>query len=198
MSSYGAAAIALLMLVFSAPSTPASTEQGLPRWLGGGAKAEEYQPFQAPAGKFSLEFPKRDWQTVSGVGSVIVVFSQAKTEASVAVEHAGLKQALAPEDITQLFVDLEVQNVKERDAKTGGFRTALRTGSDGRRVIAIDFTRQGLHGVEQVRQFSLPSGSDLFRLICSASPAVFDRYAPVFEHMAESFKIGPAAAPVAK
>jgi hypothetical protein len=70
---------------------------------------------------------------------------------------------------------------------------ALRTDDAGNRVIAIDFTRQGLRGPERVRQFSLPSGANLFRLICSSSPALFDRYAPVFEHMAETFKSGAGA-----
>lgn len=191
MFRYGVIATFIL---FAVAGRPAAGDEQRPRWLGGAVKAEEYESFQPPGGKFTIDVPKREWQTVPGAGAVIVVFSQAKSEASVALEHTTLKQALAPDDITQLFVDIEVQNIKERDTEAAGFRTALRTDTAGNRVIAIDFTRQGLRGPERVRQFSLPSGTNLFRLICSASPTLFDRYAPVFEHMAETFKSGAGAA----
>ena len=191
-------AAALLALALTAIARPADVAAQRPRWLGGGGKPEEFLTFQPPDSAFTIEIPKKDWRTLPGVGAVVVVFSDAKAEASVALEHARLQQSLEPSEITQLFVDIEVENIKARDAGSEGFRTALRTDPDGRRVIAIDFTRKGLKGVERVRQFSLPSGSDLFRLICSAGPQQFDRYAPVFEHMAESFKIGPGMPVVVK
>ncbi len=191
MSRYGVIATCFLLAV---AARPAAGDDQRPRLLGVAVKADEYESFKPPGGKFTIDVPKREWQTVPGVGSVIVVFTQAKSEASVALEHTTLKQALAPEEITQLFVDLEVQHIKERDAEAAGFKMALRTDDAGNRVIAIDFTRQGLRGPERVRQFSLPSGANLFRLICSSSAAFFDRYAPVFEHMAETFKSGAGAA----
>jgi hypothetical protein len=186
-----------LALALASAVCPVDLAAQRPRWLGGG-KSDEYQTFQPPDAAFTIEIPRKDWRTVPGVGSVVVVFSDAKAEASVALEHARLKQSLEPSEITQLFVDLEVENVKARDAGADGFRTALRTDPDGRRVIAIDFTRTGLKGAERVRQFSLPSGSDLFRVICSAAPPQFERYAAVFEHMADTFKIGPGTPVVVK
>jgi hypothetical protein len=183
-------AVSGLVLIVAGSVWPATVSAQRPKWLGG-VKSDEYQSFQPPNAAFTLEFPKKDWRTIPGVASVLVVFTDAKAEASVAIEHTMLKQALEPSDITQLFVDLEVENIKERDAGAEGFRTALRTDADGHRIIAIDFTRKGLRGAERVRQFSLPSSSDLYRLICSTAPPLFDHYAPLFEHMAESFKLGP-------
>ena len=178
-----AAALASILLTADADA------QGIKRLLGMG-KTDEYLAFEPADKRFTVDIPKRDWRTVPGVGSVIVVFSDAKSDASVALEHVSLKLALEPSEINQLFVDLEVESIKERDPSADGVRTALKTDPDGSRVIVIDFTHKGLRGPERVRQFSLPRGGDLYRLICSAAPAQFDRVAPVFEHMAESFKIG--------
>src|SRR5262249_41091179 len=168
-----------------------------PWWLLGPGKSDEYVAFEPADKRVALEIPKRDWGPASRVWSGIVGFSSAKSDASAALEHIQLKLALEPSEITQLFVDLEVESIKERDPSAEDVRTALRTDSDGRRVIVIDFTHRGLRGPERVRQFSIPRDSDLFRLICSAAPALFDKYSPVFEHMAASFKIGPGT-PVVK
>ncbi|OFW03946.1 MAG: hypothetical protein A3H96_16005 [Acidobacteria bacterium RIFCSPLOWO2_02_FULL_67_36] len=161
-----------------------------PRWLLGSGRGVEYQRFEAPGKGFSLEYPKKEWQVVSGAGSIVVVFAQSKSEASVAIDHTLLKTALAPEEITQLFADLEVEHVKQRDSGVQGIRTALQTDTDGRRIIVIDYTRVGLKGQEQVRQYSLPFGADLFRLICNAQAASFAKHEPVFEHMAQTFRGG--------
>lgn len=181
---------AVLLIALGSFVLPDAVHAQRPRWLGGG-KPDDYVTFKPADERFAVDVPKRDWRTVAGAGSVLVVFSEAKSEASVALEHIRLKQSLEPGDITQLFVDLEVESVKERDASADGFRTDLRTDAEGRRIIVIDFTHTGLRGPEQVRQFSLPWGSDLFRLICSAAPTMFERYAPLFDHMAGSFKLGP-------
>ena len=153
----------------------------------------EFQPFQAPSKRFAMQYPKKDWNVVVGAGSVLVLFAHVKAEASVAVDHTVMKQALSRDEITQLFADLEVDDLKQREPAAQGFKTALRTESDGRRIIVIEFTRPGIKGVEQVRQYLLPNGADLYRLICSAAPVHFGKYDAVFERMAATFTAPPSA-----
>ena len=59
----------------------------------------------------------------------------------------------------------------------------------GRRFVILSYTRQGVAGTERIRQYSMPSGTDLYRLTCVASASQFARYEPVFAHVAASFTV---------
>jgi hypothetical protein len=170
----------------------AEAQLRLPSWLGGSSNRSDYRVFQSPASAFSLEFPKRDWQDLPGTGAALVIFAQRKGEATVAIEHAELKQTLP--QITETFANLEIEDLKDLRPGAQGFQFALRTSADGP-VVVVEFSQTGARGAERVRQYSLPRGLHLFRVVCTASGSLFPKYEAIFEHMAATLKVaGPNAA----
>lgn len=126
---------------------------------------------------------------VPGGSSVVVSLTQRKGEAAVVVEESRLNQALAPDDITNLFGQLEADVVKEQQPSATDVQGKV-VQAGGRRFVILTYGRKGVSGPERVRQYSIPSGVALFRLTCSAGVAQFPRYEPVFAHIAASFTIG--------
>lgn len=148
----------------------------------------EYTPFKDPAGQFALEYPK-DWQVIGGAGDVTVTFAQKKSEAALVVEHFKMNTALAPEEVTELFAQIESDVLKERQPKATDVVSKV-VDQNGHRLIVIDYARPGLAGPERVRQYSFPVGQALYRLTCSAITAQFAKYDPMFAHVADTFKLG--------
>jgi hypothetical protein len=168
-------------LAAQGPSVPAPTEYGR-------APKLEMQPFQGPNSRIRLEYPKKDWQVVPGGSSVIVTLAQKKGEAAVVVEESRLNQALASNDITDLFGQLEADIVKERQPSATDVQAKV-VEAAGRRFVILTYGRKGVIGPERVRQYSIPTGIELYRLTCSAASAQFTRYEQVFAHMAASFAV---------
>ena len=157
-----------------------------PRFAWSAVSAKDFQLFRDPASRFSLEFPK-DWQVNAGVGDVLVTFAQKKNEAALVVERFHLNLAPTPEKIDELFAQIEEDTLKERQPQAIAVSHRLADGN-GRRFIVIDYTRPGLtRPLDRARQYSLPIGQDLYRLICSAAPAQFAKYEPLFAHVNDSF-----------
>jgi len=174
-----ASAAVTTMLSAQAPSVPTPNEYG-------GATKLDMQWFQGPNNRIRFEYPKKDWQLVPGGSSVVVTLAQKKGEAAVVVEQNRMNQALASEDITELFGQIEVDIVKERQPSASDVQAKLVQAS-GRRLVILTYSRKGVAGPERVRQYSIPTGIELFRLTCSAASAQFTRYEPVFAHLAASF-----------
>lgn len=150
----------------------------------------EFQALQDPQGRFSLEYPRRDWQLVPGGGTVrAVVFSiaQREGEAVVVVEHDRLNIALQPEEITDLFAQLEADHLKERNESATKMASTV-VERNGGRMAVVEFERKGMKVAERVRQYSIPVGLDIYRIICSASLPLFQKHEAVFTHVADSFK----------
>jgi hypothetical protein len=159
-----------------------------------GNKAIEFQQFQSASHNLTVEYPKRDWQIVSGAGAVVVTFAQKKSEASVTIEYEAVEQ-LEAKDITQLVADLEVDRIKGQIPGTDNFRKDIRDDENGRRLVIVDFTRPSVTtGVDRARQYSLVSAKKMYRITCSATTALFGKYDPVFQHMVASFKVGSPSA----
>jgi hypothetical protein len=158
---------------------------------GGGGKVE-YQALTAPGGRFTLEYPKKDWRVLPGGGAVALTLGHSKNEAAVVIEYMRLDPPLSPNDITAVFVDeIELVELKQRQPGATNFRTGLMTGAEGKQG-QIDFERPGMKGTEHVRQFSLPRGNDLYRIVCSAPMELFPKYEAVFSHIVETFRTQPA------
>jgi hypothetical protein len=153
--------------------------------------SKDFQLFRDPAGRFSLDFPK-DWQVNAGVGDLLVTFAQKKNEAALVIERFHLNLAPTADKIDDLFAQIEEDTLKERQPQASDVSHKIVDGN-GRRFIVIDYTRPGLtRPVERARQYSLPFGQDLYRLICSAAPNQFAKYDPLFAHASDSFT-APAA-----
>ncbi len=152
-----------------------------PRFAWSAVSAKDFQLFRDPASRFSLEFPK-DWQVNAGVGDVLVTFAQKKNEAALVVERFHLNLAPTAEKIDELFAQIEEDTLKERQPQAIAVSHRIADGN-GRRFIVIDYTRPGLtRPLERARQYSVPIGQDLYRLICSAAPAQFAKHANPCAH----------------
>lgn len=180
------AVVAVVLYVFTlsaqVPAAPTPDELGR-------APKLDVQLFLAPGNRIRFEFPKKDWQLVPGGAVAIVSLVQRAGQAAVVVEHSKLNTALAPEDITDLFAQIEADNVKEQQPGAADVQAKL-IAVDRRRLVITTYSRRGVAGPERVRQYSIPVGSDLYRLTCSAATPQFARYEPVFAHVAATFATG--------
>jgi hypothetical protein len=146
-----------------------------------------YQTYRDSSGRFSLEYPNKDWRVVPGGGSgALVILARADGEATVVVEASTLVEALAPSEI-QAMAEIEVDNLKARvpiakDAKYELVDTKLGPGA------MIPYANVGAQGPERVVQYSIPVDKNLFRLIRTARVAAAAKHDAVLTHMIESFK----------
>ncbi|MFI5178388.1 MAG: hypothetical protein ACHQO8_07495 [Vicinamibacterales bacterium] len=178
--------VTMLAFLFAAAILSAQTARAPAPGEYGRAPKLETQPFQGPNNRTRFEYPKKDWQAVPGGSSVLVSLAQKKGEAAVVVEETRLNQALAAEDITDLFGQLEADVVKEHQPSATDVQSKV-VDAGGRRFVILSYGRKGIAGPERVRQYSFPVGAELFRLTCSAPVPLFARYEPVFAHIAATF-----------
>ncbi len=157
-------------------------------WYGRTTRAQ-FVPAKPGALPFQFEIPKKDWMIVGGPGpgaEVQVVATSKKGDASFIVERTMMQQALDPTDITELFMQLETDNLKKRQPSASQVEARLIEAA-GRRIVGIQFARAGIAGAERARQYSMPVGKTLYRLTCAAPANAFDAFAPVCAHIAASF-----------
>jgi hypothetical protein len=151
--------------------------------------------FTDPGRRFSVEFPKDwRWMIVAGSGEALTTFVQPKSEAAVVVERFHLKQWLEPEEVTEVFAQIESDYLKENQPKATDVVATLKTTS-GRKTVVIDYTRPGLGERERVRQYSFPVGQDLYRVTCMALMSQFTKYESTLADMAQSLKPADALRP---
>jgi hypothetical protein len=177
---------ALLALVLA--GTTVFAQPPAPNEVGRAPKLE-VQKFVGPGNRIRFEFPKKDWQLVAGGTVAIVSVTQKAGQAAVVVEHTRLNAPLAPDDITDLFAQLEAEQIKQQQPDASDVQSKL-VSIDNRRFVIVGYTRRGVAGAERVRVYSVPVGSDLYRLTCSAAAQQFARYEQVFAHVAATFATG--------
>jgi hypothetical protein len=140
---------------------------------------------------FTVDYPKKDWQALGGAGSSLVVFFHKSKEATVAIERTKLQRPLAPTEIIDQTATLEIEVWGARRPLSSGFTPKI-FDSDGARFILIDFTQPGAEGPEQVRMYTLPRGSDWYRVICTAKRSSFAKYLDTFHRIALSLTPTPS------
>jgi hypothetical protein len=150
------------------------------------ATRPDFQVSRGAEVAFQMEWPRRDWLSLPGGGSLLLAFASKKGDAVVLVEQVPLRQPLQPEDLTELFAQLETEAIKERHPGASDFEPRVIEGGD-RRLVAVQFARTGVLGSERVRQYSLPVGRQLYRVTCAAAASQFAAYEPIFAHMAVTF-----------
>ncbi|MPZ18969.1 MAG: hypothetical protein GEV06_13795 [Luteitalea sp.] len=158
-----------------------------PAWLTRTAEPD-FVPLSDPAGGVSIEYPKEHWQSVPGSSPTVATFTQEAGEATVVLSQTQLNQALQPEEVTDVFGQIEAETIKEREPNASDFDTRLL--EDGsRRVVAIQYQRPGSQGPEVVRQYSFPVAQTLYRLTCVMKPDKLQEQEPICAHMAASFTV---------
>jgi hypothetical protein len=151
------------------------------------------QVYRTFSDRFTFEIPAKDWEPIPGGASSLVTLTQKKREATVVVEYQPLHLELEASEIDDNFAKLEAEPISARQSDVNGVGMRLMdVGSQ--RVVVVDFSRKGVNGPERVRQYSLPVGKHLYRLVCSAPTAQFAKYEPVFVAMVETFKVAGGAA----
>ena len=134
---------------------------------------------------FTVDYPKRDWQPLVGVGSSFVVLFHKTREAAVAIERTKVPVPLAMNEINDQTATLEIEDWQKRRPLATGFSHQF-VDFLGQRSILIDFTQAGSQGPEHVRLYTLPRGTDWYRVICTTSQATFDKYKDTFQRVALS------------
>jgi hypothetical protein len=149
--------------------------------------SKDAQLFRSPDGKFSFEYPKKDWQLLPVGGSVVATLAAKGGEASVVIAHTALTQALDPSEITELFVKLEVEDLSAHQPEAKGATGSMI--SADRRVVVIRYAR----GNDTVIQYTVAAGADMYRVICTARTAVLPKYEALFLRMIGTFQTRVAA-----
>jgi hypothetical protein len=163
----------------------------------GQAPRKGYQVLRVFPERFTCEYPAKDWDIVAGGASSLVAVQQKKGEATIVVEYQPMQIELAPSEIDDNFAKLEVEPISARQSGVTQLTSKI-LDINGHRAIVIEYSRKGAMGPEHVRQYSLPIGKNLYRVIGSAPTGNFERYAPTFDVAAQSFVVaGAPAAPAA-
>ncbi len=181
-----AVASVLAVSLSGAPLAAQAGRAGSDPWYATTTKGQ-FQPVNAASLGFQLQWPKKDWMMLPSAGSLALVLASKKGDAMVVVETTELRQALEPSDITDLFAQLESDAVKEKQKAIDVQARVIEAPSQ--RLVAVQYQRNGVLGVERVRQYSVPAGKTLYRLTCIASAAQFLSYDALFAHMAATFAV---------
>jgi hypothetical protein len=137
-------------------------------------------------GGFTVDYPKRDWQTLVGVGSAVVVLFHRSREAVVAIEKTRVRVPLAPKEINEQTASLEVEDWQQRRPLATAFSSPQFVDFLGMRTILVDFNQPGTQGPEHVRLYTLPRGTDWYRVICTTTVPTFDKYKETLHRIALS------------
>jgi hypothetical protein len=157
---------------------------GTDPWVSRAARLQ-VRPQRSADAPLQVEFPAKDWMVLPSSGALVLAAASRKGDAVVLIERSTLRQALDPADITELFAQIEIEAIKERQPKAADFQSKV-LDSGARRLVAVQYSRLGVLGSERVRQYSVPVGTDLYRVTCISSAARFAAYDPVFSHIAAS------------
>jgi hypothetical protein len=160
---------------------------GADPWATRAAKLQVHPQRSADA-PLQVELPTKDWMVLPSSGALVLAAATRKGDAVVLIERSTLRQALDPADITELFAQIETDAIKERQPKATDFQSKV-LDAGARKLVAVQYSRPGVLGNERVRQYSVPVGTDLYRVICISSAARFAVYDPVFSHVAASLTI---------
>jgi hypothetical protein len=149
-------------------------------------------PYQDPAGRFTLEIPKKNWKARSAGLQAVAAFEHDDGQASIVIERQRLRRAMEPDAVNDLFVSLQEEELKGLDPLLSGL--VQRIVADGpRRVLAAQYRRPAARGVEQVRIYTVPHAMFLYRLICRVVEAQAEKFDPIFAHAAASLAFKEAS-----
>ena len=124
---------------------------------------------------FTVDYPKRDWNLLVGAGSSLVVFAHKNRDATVAIERTTIERPLAPNEITEQTAVLEMEQWLSRRPLASSLARQL-VDVAGARFIVIDFAQSGPQGREIARIYTLPRGSNWYRVICTTTQPTFEKY----------------------
>jgi hypothetical protein len=183
-------AVVPLLVLLSLAATQAQSDP----WYQLSARPRDFVATR-PWNTFTIDLPK-EWQLAPGYGPILLSAVE-KTRsnqpaASIVIEHRSLAEPLTAQDVDAGLAGLEANDAKGRDPAGQDFKQEVKE-VNGVRFVFLTYSRRGLSGMDTVIQYSVPSGSVMYRLVCIAPTAqLAQRYQAIFAHVAASFK--PVAA----
>jgi len=152
-------------------------------------KGTTYQAFRDPGGRFVIEYPVKDWRVNPAKEPIVASFAHKSGDASVVVDHSKLKLALTNDEIDDVVIKLEVDALKEREPSARDINASLTRPPAGPRIV-IRYTREPAKGArEQVEQYSIASGDDLYHVVCAVKQSEQTRLQPILSYIAGSFSL---------
>ena len=149
----------------------------------------DVKAFVGPDRRIRFDMPKRGWRVVSGGMAAIVSLAHDSGEASMVVERATPSGMFLTGEAGDRFAEREADAVRAQQPEAAEVEAALVT-LGTRSLVILTYSRKGVAGPERVRQYSIPAGSELYRLTCSADTSQFFRFEPVFALVASTFATG--------
>lgn len=163
--------------------------------FGLGDKGVNYRLFRDPAGRFEFDYPAKDWRVFPSAGSSLAIVARNDGEATLTIDYLRLTAPLGPDEIGTM-AEVEIQDLKEKHPDAKDFKSEIIDIKAGRGAI-IRYSGVGAKGPEQVTQYSVPVGQDLFRVIVIVPESLAAKYEAIVAHMIASFK-APASPPAQK
>jgi hypothetical protein len=183
------ARVGLLVIASLMTFAYAGAQSAPDAWYGRQAAPKNIDPPKTFPGMFSIELPK-NWQLAPGhTGTIFATVEKTgrfEPGALITVEYLRLQAPLEPALMAGAS-DRELKELQARELSGKGFTGEGKKGPLGQ-FIAIRYSRPGLSGTDDhVVQYSFPSGTTMYRLICIAPAAAVEKYRPLFAHVAASF-----------
>jgi len=150
---------------------------------------ENVQTFVAPDARIRFDMPTSEWRIISGGAAAIVSLAHDSGQASMVVERTTADVAFGAADLADRFAEREADLVRAHQPQAGDLDASL-VALGTRRVVVVTYSRKGVAGPERVRQYSIPAGTELYRLTCSAALPQFECFESAFALVAATFATG--------
>lgn len=152
-----------------------------------GSGKVQYKIFKDAAGRFELEYPTKDWNSLPTGGSAVAILSHKDRAATVVIDIAKLTEPLAPAEV-QTNGEIERDTLKEQQPTAKDVTLEVVDTKAGVRASMIKYLRVGANGPERVMHFSVAVGLQLFRLDAVVAEASKAKYEEILTYMLMSFK----------
>jgi hypothetical protein len=158
-----------------------------------GSDKVSYKTFKDAASRFELEYPTKDWSSLTTGGSAVAILSRNDRSATVVIDLSRLTEPLAPAEV-ETNAKIEIDTVKEQQPTAKEFTTEILDTKAGGRAALIKYVRVGANGPERVMRYVVGVGLDMYRVIAVVPQASAAKHEPILLHMVTSFKAPATAA----
>jgi len=158
-----------------------------------GSDQVKYKTFKDAAGRFELEYPTKDWSSLTTGGSAVAILSRNDHAATVVIDLSKLTEPLQASEV-ETNAKIEVESVKEQQPTAKDFTTEIVSTKAGGRAAIIKYARVGSNGPERVLRYIVGVGLEMYRVIAVTPQASTAKQEPVLEYMLMSFKAPAGAA----
>jgi hypothetical protein len=158
-----------------------------------GSGKVQYKVFKDAGGRFEIEYPAKDWNTLPAGGSAVGILASKDRAATVLIDLSKLTGAIGPDEVT-INGKIELQALKDQYPTARDFTEEIVDSKAGVKASLIKYLRVGSNGPERVMHLTIGIGLELYRLDAVVSEASKAKYEEILRYMLLSFKApaGPA------